>query len=174
MKGMSENSDKPKKLTWRIAFATAVALLAFGVHEGRIRRQSALIVCVSAAIVFMTYQGCCKFKGRTSFNPEDDDDDGIDWREKGDEDLTYETRDGWAVLIGDCAVFEADEVAERLDNAGIRCRLEIVHEDRALHISGGTVLGNGGLGTRMRVLVPPGEYDSAMRVMGKIPEECVS
>ncbi len=75
---------------------------------------------------------------------------------------------------GGCAVFEADEVAERLDNAGIRCRLEIVHEDRALHISGGTVMGNGGLGTRMRVLVPPGEYDSAVRIMGKTPEERVS
>lgn len=67
-------------------------------------------------------------------------------------------KDGWAVLLDDVAVHEAKAVAEGLGNAQVRCRLELVQEDRAFHL-----YGNFGMGTRMRVLVAPGDYDTAKR-----------
>ena len=67
-------------------------------------------------------------------------------------------KDGWAVLFDDVAVHEARAVAEVLENAQIRCRLEILQEDREFHL-----YGNFGMGTRMRVLVAPSDYDTAKR-----------
>ena len=52
------------------------------------------------------------------------------------------------------------EAAERLKESGMRCRLETLHEDRAFHM-----FGNGGMGTRMCVLVPPSEYARAKEVV---------
>ena len=43
-------------------------------------------------------------------------------------------KDGWAVLLNDVAVHEAKAVAEALENAQVRCRLELVQEDRAFHL----------------------------------------
>ena len=51
-------------------------------------------------------------------------------------------------------------LAGRLDAAGIRCKLEVLHEDRAFHRHG-----NFGMGTRMCVLVSPSEYERAMRLV---------
>ena len=67
-------------------------------------------------------------------------------------------KDGWAVLFDDVAVHEARAVAEALESAQIRCRLEILQEDREFHL-----YGNFGMGTRMRVLVAPSDYDTAKR-----------
>ena len=67
-------------------------------------------------------------------------------------------KDGWAVLLDDVAVHEAKAVAEALENAQVRYRLELVQEDRAFHL-----YGNFGMGTRMRVLVAPSDYDAAKR-----------
>lgn len=60
------------------------------------------------------------------------------------------------------AVAEAREAADRLEAAGIRCRLEVLHEDKAFHR-----FGNGGMGTRMCVLVPPCEYERAKSVVNR-------
>ena len=67
-------------------------------------------------------------------------------------------KDGWAVLFDDVAVHEARAVAEALESTQIRCRLEILQEDREFHL-----YGNFGMGTRMRVLVAPSDYDTAKR-----------
>ena len=72
-------------------------------------------------------------------------------------------KDGWAVLLDDVAVHEARAVAEALENAHVRCRLEIIQEDRAFHRYGNFGYGNFGMGTRMRVLVAPSDYDTAKR-----------
>jgi len=82
-------------------------------------------------------------------------------KERDDDGASEEphTWNGWAILLGNCAVFEAREAADRLETAGIRCRLEVLHEDKAFHR-----FGNGGMGTRMCVLVPPGEYKRAKAV----------
>lgn len=89
----------------------------------------------------------------------DDDDGGIDWRETGEENVVFETRNGWAVLLADVPVHEAKSAAEKLEAAQIRCRLDLLKEDRAYHR-----YGNGGLGTRMCVLVAPCDYEKAIRM----------
>ena len=83
-------------------------------------------------------------------------------KERDDDGASEEphTWNGWAILLGNCAVFEAREAADRLETAGIRCRLEVLHEDKAFHR-----FGNGGMGTRMCVLVPPDEYERAKSVV---------
>ena len=73
-------------------------------------------------------------------------------------------KDGWAVLLDDVAVHEARAVAEALENAHVRCRLEIMQEDRAFDRYGNFGYGNFGMGTRMRVLVAPSDYDTAKRI----------
>ena len=89
----------------------------------------------------------------------DDDDGGIDWRETGAKDVVVDTRDGWAVLMDNVPVHEAKAAAQALDDAHILCRLEILGEDRAYHR-----YGNGGLGTRMCVLVAPDDYEKAKKL----------
>ena len=88
-----------------------------------------------------------------------DDDGGIDWREEYGIEVDPQIQDGWAVLLDDIAVHEARAAAEALESAQIRCRLEILREDRAFHPQG-----NFGMGTRMRVLVAPSDYDTAKRI----------
>ena len=58
------------------------------------------------------------------------------------------------------AVHEAKAAAQALEDAHIRCRLDILSEDRAYHH-----YGNGGLGTRMCVLVAPGDFERAKKVV---------
>ena len=59
------------------------------------------------------------------------------------------------------AADEAKAAAETLEKAQIRCRLELLKEDRAWHR-----YGNGGLGTRMCVLVAPSDYAAARKLVG--------
>ena len=92
----------------------------------------------------------------------DDDDGGIDWQEKNVCDEMVQMWDGWAVLIDDVPVHEAKAVAERLESEQIRCRLELLKEDRAFHR-----FGNGGMGTRMCVLVAPSDYNAAKKMLMK-------
>ena len=60
----------------------------------------------------------------------------------------------------DVPVHEAKAVAEKLEESHIRCRLELLREDRAFHR-----FGNGGMGTRMCVLVAPSDYDAAKKLL---------
>jgi len=138
-----------------LLFALAVAKL-----EGRIDRGDAAMAVLVAFLIYASFLGFARMKGRTRFKPEDDEDGGIDWREEGGGDADPEMLDGWAVLVGDCAVFEAKEIAGRLEESGVRCRVETVCEDRSFHL-----FGNGGMGTRMCVLVPPSEYERAKRLV---------
>ena len=90
----------------------------------------------------------------------DDDDSGIDWQEKNVCDEIVQMWDSWAVLIDDVPVHEAKALAERLEASQIRCRLELLKEDRAFHR-----FGNGGMGTRMCVLVAPSDYAAAKKLL---------
>ena len=90
----------------------------------------------------------------------DDDDGGIDWREENVSEEEFAMWKGWAVLMDDVAVHEAKAAAETLEKAQIRCRLELQKEDRAWHR-----FGNGGLGTRMCVLVAPSDYAAARKLV---------
>ena len=90
----------------------------------------------------------------------DDDEGGIDWREENVSEEEFAMWKGWAVLMDDVAVHEAKAAAETLEKAQIRCRLELLKEDRAWHR-----FGNGGLGTRMCVLVAPSDYAAARKIV---------
>ena len=63
-------------------------------------------------------------------------------------------------LMDNVAVHEAKAAAQALEDAHIRCRLDILSEDRSYHR-----YGNGGLGTRMCVLVAPEDYEKAKKVV---------
>ena len=54
----------------------------------------------------------------------------------------------------------AKALAEKLEESHVRCRLELLKEDRAFHR-----FGDGGMGTRMRVLVAPSDYDAAKKLL---------
>lgn len=88
----------------------------------------------------------------------DDDDGGIDWREENVGGEMVQIWNGWAVLLNDAPVHEAKALAEKLESEHIRCRLELLEEDRAFHL-----YGNGGMGTRMCVLVAPSDYAAAKK-----------
>jgi len=90
----------------------------------------------------------------------DDDDGGIDWREEHVGGEMVQIWNGWAVLLNDAPVHEAKALAEKLESAHVRCRLEVLKEDRAFHL-----YGNGGMGTRMCVLVAPSEYAVAKKTL---------
>ena len=90
----------------------------------------------------------------------DDDDGGIDWREENVGGEMVQIWNGWAVLLNDAPVHEAKALAEELEAAQIRCRLELMKEDRAFHL-----FGNGGMGTRMCVLVAPSDYAAAKKLL---------
>ena len=143
----------------RIAIVGILAILVVARIEGWI--DKCMLAAVVVVLLGLALVGLHKSKQwRTSFDPDDDDDGGMDWREDGGENASPQMWNGWCVLLDDCAVFEAKEAAERLEAAGLRCRLEALHEDHAYHR-----YGNGGMGTRMCVLVPPSEYDGAVRIM---------
>ena len=88
----------------------------------------------------------------------DDDDGGIDWREENVGGEMVQIWNGWAVLLNDAPVHEAKALAERLESEHIRCRLELLKEDRDFHLDG-----KGGMGTRMCVLVAPSDYAAAKK-----------
>ena len=96
----------------------------------------------------------------------DDDDGGIDWREENVGGEMVQIWNGWAVLLNDAPVHEAKALAERLESEHIRCRLELLKEDRAFHL-----YGNGGMGTRMCVLVAPSDHAAAKKALNDV---CIS
>ena len=149
----------------RIALALLLSALAVAKLEGLIDFGDAAIAVVFAFFMYVSFLGVCRMRGRTRFKPEDDDDAGIDWREKGCVDTEPEMSGGWAVLCRDCAVYEAKEIAGRLEESGVRCRVETIREDRSLSCTGHCYFGNFGMGTRMRILVPPSEYERAKRLV---------
>ena len=89
-----------------------------------------------------------------------DDDGGVDWRERNAVGEMVQMWNGWAVLLGDVPVHEAKALSERLESSQIRCRLELLKEDRAFHL-----YGNWGMGTRMCVLVAPSDYANAKKLL---------
>ena len=95
----------------------------------------------------------------------DDDDGGIDWQEKNVCGEMLQMWNGWAVLLNDAPVHEAKALAEELEAAQMRCRLELLREDRAFHR-----FGNGGMGTRMCVLVAPSDYAAAKKLLSPAEE----
>ena len=144
----------------RITIAFLVVILVVAKIEGWLDGNEIFAVVAVVFLGYASFRSFCTMKGRTELRPEDDDDGGIDWREN-DEGVAADVTmiDGWAVLVDDCAVFEAKEVAQRLEESGIRCRVEAIHEDRSFHY-----YGHGGLGTRMCVLVPPSEYERVKEI----------
>ena len=67
----------------RIALALLLSALAVAKLEGLIDFGGAAIAVVFAFFMYVSFLGVCRMRGRTRFKPEDDDDAGIDWREKG-------------------------------------------------------------------------------------------
>ena len=118
-----------------------------------------IIVGICLPLLAIQIYSCDRAKPSKSATDLGDDDGGIDWREEDGIDMDPQMQDGWAVLLDDAAVHEAKAVAETLENAHVRCRLEILQEDRGFHR-----YGQFGMGTRMRVLVAPSDYDTAKRI----------
>lgn len=158
--GESSSRSGGPRFKWFMV-ALVLGLLAWAVYAKRIPSENAIGAVIVAFLLYASYRSVCGAKGQNAAaKTSDDDDGGIDWREEGKAKLEPRMLNGWAVLLADCAVFEAREAADRLEAAGIRCRLEVLHEDKAFHR-----FGNGGMGTRMCVLVPPGEYERAKAVV---------
>ena len=88
------------------------------------------------------------------------DDYGRGWKGNTGPDDAIRFRKGLAVLVDDAAVHEAKAVAEVLENAHIRCRCDVLREDRNFYL-----YGNGGMGTKMCVLVKPDDYSAARTIV---------
>ena len=147
-----------KKFSFFVAALVAVLAVVVCVEDGKVPRNM-VIAAIVLPLIGLGFYGFTKSKPQKQLEELDDDDGGIDWRETDVEDVVVVTRDGWAVLLADVTVHEAKAAAEKLETAQIRCRLELLKEDRAYHR-----YGNGGLGTRMCVLVAPADYKRARGV----------
>ena len=133
---------------------TTVEMVQSGQWHG-----SAMIVVVVVPLLAIQFYAVARQKPVKG--PEEIDDDGsIDWREENVDGEIVDVWNGWAVLLHDVPVHEAKAVAEKLEESHIRCRLELLREDRAFHH-----YGNGGIGTRMCVLVAPSDYDAAKKLL---------
>ena len=148
-----------KKFSLFVAVLIAVFAVVAYVESGKVPRNM-VIAAIVLPIIGLQFHSFTKSKPQKTLEDLDDDDGGIDWRETGAKDVVVDTRDGWAVLMDNVPVHEANAAAQALDGAHIRCRLEILSEDRAYHR-----YGNGGLGTRMCVLVEPDDYEKAKKVV---------
>lgn len=144
--------------------ALLVAVVAGVVYVGKLPRNMRVLPIVAVILPLLVFHVLRWAKAKPekfkTLEDLDDDDGGIDWRETGAENVVVETRDGWAVLMDNVAVHEAKAAAQALEDAHIRCRLDILSEDRSYHR-----YGNGGLGTRMCVLVAPEDYEKAKKVV---------
>ena len=144
--------------------ALLVAVVVGVVYVGKLPRNMRVLPIVAVILPLLVFHVLrwAKAKPEKFKTLEDlgDDDGGIDWRETDAKDVVVETRDGWAVLMDNVAVHEAKAAAQALEDAHIRCRLDILSEDRSYHR-----YGNGGLGTRMCVLVAPEDYEKAKKVV---------
>ena len=122
--------------------------------------DSAMLVVVVVPLLAIQFYAVARQKPVKSPEEIDDDDGSIDWREENVDGEIVDVWNGWAVLLHDVPVHEAKAVAEKLEESHILCRLELLREDRAFHH-----FGNGGMGTRMCVLVAPSDYDSAKKLL---------
>jgi len=121
---------------------------------------AAIFVFVIVPLLAIQFYSFARQKPVKGVEELDDDDCGIDWQEKGGCGEMVQMWNGWAVLLNDAPVHEAKALAEELEAAQIRCRLELLKEDRAFHL-----FGNGGMGTRMCVLVAPSDYAAAKKLL---------
>ena len=138
----------------RISIGIFILLLLLANIENLLDGQTTVAIVIVAVVIYGVFGGNGKAKqdGESTACAVDGKKQG-----KGVDLIMFE---GWAVLAADCPVYEAKEIAEKLESAGLRCRLKVSHEDRAFHR-----FGNFGMGTRMCVLVPPGEYERAAAVV---------
>jgi hypothetical protein len=147
-----------KKFSLFVVVLIAVLAVVAYVESGKVPRNM-VIAAIVLPIIGLQFHSFTKSKPQKTLEDLDDDDGGIDWRETDAKDVVAETRDGWAVLMDNVAVYEAKAAAQALEDAHIRCRLDILSEDRSYHR-----YGNGGLGTRMCVLVAPEDYENAKKL----------
>ena len=117
------------------------------------------LAIIVSPLVFLVYSFVRTKSAKTECELGDDA-GGIDWRERNAGGEVVQIWNGWAVLLNDAPVHEAKALADKLDSAQIRCRLELMKEDRAFHR-----FGNGGMGTRMCVLVAPSDYNAAKKLL---------
>ena len=121
---------------------------------------SAMIAAVIVLLLVLQFYSLARTKPVRDASELGDDDGGIDWREGNAGGEMVQMWNGWAVLLNDAPVHEAKALAERLESAHMRCRLELLKEDHAFHL-----YGNGGMGTRMCVLVAPSDYAAAKKLL---------
>lgn len=147
-----------QKFSLFVGVLIAVLAVIVYLESGKVPRNM-VIAAIVVPLIGLQFHSFTKSKPQKTLEDLDDDDGGIDWRETGTENVEVETRDGWAVLMDNVAVHEAKAAAQALEDAHIRCRLDIISEDRSYHR-----YGNGGLGTRMWVLVAPNDYEKAKQL----------
>jgi hypothetical protein len=152
-----------KKFFLPVVALVVLSVVAY-VNSGKVPQSVSSVVAMVIVLLILGLQFYSVAKSKPQKRLEDlgDDDGGIDWRGTGAKDVVVETRDGWAVLIGNCPVEEAASVAKRLETAGIRVRLEVLQVQRVYH------LWSIHCATRMCVLVPPSEYERAMRLVADL------
>ena len=161
-KGLSSDKwggEVNKKL---LALALLAAAVLAGITKNGNLGLSIGVLAVVVLFIVPQLHAVSRMKPSKDISELDDDDGGIDWREENVSGEEVAMWKGWAVLMDDVAVHEAKAAAEELEKAQISCRLELLKEDRAWHR-----FGNGGLGTRMCVLVAPGDYDAARKSLNK-------
>ena len=150
----------------KIIVAALAVALALGVIAVSGKWQGgAIFVAVVVSLLVMQFCSFTRQKPVKDIEELDDDDGGIDWREEKVDGEVIGVWKGWAVLLDNVPVHEAKTLAEKLQECHLRCRLELLEEDRAFHL-----FGNGGMGTRMCVLVAPSDYDAAKKTLGTGPE----
>ena len=142
-----------------VAVLSTIFVVAEMLQAGR-WRDNAIAVVVLLLLLGLQFHSFARMKPAKDARELGDDDGGIDWREENPYDEVVEVWTGWAVLLDDVVVHEAKAMAEKLEAAHMRCRLELLEEDRAYHH-----YGRGGLGTRMCVLVAPSDYDAAKKLL---------
>ena len=142
-----------------LPLVAAVLLIVVATKTGEMGAV-AIILGIVVSLFVLQLRSSSTMKPCRDISELDDDDGGIDWREENAPEEDVAMWKGWAVLMDDVAVHEAKAAAESLEKAQIRCRLELLKEDRDWHR-----FGNGGLGTRMCVLVAPSDYVAARKLV---------
>ena len=142
-----------------LPLVAAVLLIVVATKTGEMGAV-AIILGIVVSLFVLQLRSSSTMKPCRDVSELDDDDGGIDWREENAPEEDVAMWKGWAVLMDDVSVHEAKSAAESLEKAQIRCRLELLKEDRDWHR-----FGNGGLGTRMCVLVAPGDYVAARKLV---------
>ena len=125
----------------------------------------AMFVGVGLLLIVLAFISYARMNPAKDESELDDDDGGIDWQENNVCGEMVQMLNGWAVLLNDAPVHEAKALAEKLEAAQIRCRLELLREDTSFHI-----YGNWGMGTRMGVLVAPSDYAAAKKLLSTTEE----